>query len=150
MNNPYVSGLDCVYTVYSGEKKYTLASWVDVTGMSVDLNYSGKKLILCSICMATFGDANVGFRFVDDNGVLHPIRTKTNNREPAHFSVELPTNSHENISVTTFHMVADCHGKVKLQIRVDDTGEICINSIVNQRNEPYNHMTISTLSALSI
>jgi hypothetical protein len=150
MNNPYSSGLDCVYTVYSGEKKYTLASWVDVTGMSVDLNYSGKKLILCSICMGAVSSANVGFRFMDDNGILYPIRTKTNNREPVHFSVELPTNSTENLSVVTFHMISDCHGKVKLQIRVDDTGSVCINSIGDQRDRPYNHMTISTLSVLSI
>ena len=52
MNNPYVAGVDCVYTAYTGEKKYTQGSWVDVTGMSVDLNYSGKKLILCSICIS--------------------------------------------------------------------------------------------------
>jgi hypothetical protein len=150
MNNPYVSGVDCVYTVYSGEKKYDAAAWVDVTGMSVDFNYSGKKLILCSICMGTVSSANVGFRFVDGNVILYPIRAKTNTREPVHFSVELPTYSSENLSVTTFHMVADCHGKVKLQIRVDDSGSVCINSIENQRDRPYNHMTISTLSVLSI
>ena len=150
MNNPYSSGIDCVYTVYSGEKKYSAASWVDVTGMSVDLNYSGKKLILCSICMGSDSSANVGFRFMDDNGILPPIRAKTNNREPVHFSVELPSNSDENLSVVTFHMVADCHGKVNLQIRVDDSGLVCVNSIENQRDAIYNHMTISTLSVLSI
>ena len=47
-------------------------------------------------------------------------------------------------------MVADCHGKVKLQIRVDDSGSVCINSIENQRNATYNHATISTLTVLSI
>ena len=88
MNNPYVAGVDCVYTTYTGEKKYTQGSWVDVTGMSVDLNYSGKKLIICSICFGCIGHVNVGFRFLDDNGVLQPMRAKTNHREPVHFSVE--------------------------------------------------------------
>lgn len=150
MNNPYVSGVDCVYTTYTGEKKYDQASWVDVTGLSVNLNYSGKKLIICSICIGTDSNANVGFRFSDDNGVLQPIRAKTNNREPTHFSVEPPTNSTENQSVWTFHMVADCHGKVKLQMRVDDTGVATVNSIHDQRNRPYNHATISTLTVLSL
>ena len=89
MNNPYVAGVDCVYTAYTGEKKYTQGSWVDVTGMSVDLNYSGKKLIICSICIRLqLVMSNVGFRFLDDNGVLQPMRAKTNHREPVHFSVE--------------------------------------------------------------
>ena len=150
MNNPYVAGVDCVYTAYTGEKKYTQGSWVDVTGMSVDLNYSGKKLIICSICIGCIGHVNVGFRFLDDNGVLQPMRAKTNHREPVHFSVEPNTQSNENLSVWTLHMVADCHGKVKLQIRVDDSGSVCINSIENQRNATYNHATISTLTVLSI
>ena len=150
MNNPYVAGVDCVYTAYTGEKKYTQGSWVDVTGMSVDLNYSGKKLILCSICISANGHANVGFRFLDDNGVLQPMRAKTNHREPVHFSTEPNNQSNENLTVWTLHMVADCHGKVKLQIRVDDTGTVCVNSIEDQRNATYNHATISTLTVLSI
>ena len=97
MNNPYVVGVDCVYTAYTGEKKYTQGSWVDVTGMSVDLNYSGKKLIICSICIGTEDHVNVGFRFLDDNGVLQPMRAKTNHREPVHFSVEPNPSSGENI-----------------------------------------------------
>ena len=150
MNNPYVAGVDCVYTAYTGEKKYTQGSWVDVTGMSVDLNYSGKKLIICSICIGTEGHVNVGFRFLDDNGVLQPMRAKTNHREPVHFSVEPNPSSGENISVWTFHMVADCHGKIKLQIRVDDTGTATVNSIYDQRDRIFNHATISTLTVLSI
>ena len=150
MNNPYVAGVDCVYTAYTGEKKYTVASWVDVEGMFVDLNYSGKKLIICSICFGCIGHVNVGFRFLDDNGVLQPMRAKTNKREPAHFSVEPNTQSYKNLSVWTLHMVADCHGKVKLQIRVDDTGTATVNSIFDQRNTTYNHATISTLTVLSI
>ncbi|MEN0016673.1 MAG: hypothetical protein AAF706_03605 [Bacteroidota bacterium] len=150
VSNPYISGVDCVYTTYTGEKRYNQAAWVDVTGLSVNLNYSGKKLILCSICIGANSNANVGFRFLDDNGVLQPIRTKTNNREPVHFSVEPNTSSLENQSVWTFHMVADCHGKVKLQIRVDDTAGATVNSIYDQRDRAYNHATISTLTVLSI
>ena len=98
MNNPYIAGVDCVYATYTGEKKYTQGSWADVTGMSVDLSYSGKKLIICSICFGCVGHVNVGFRFLDDNGVLQPMRTKTNHREPAHFSVEPNAHSNENLS----------------------------------------------------
>ena len=39
-------------------------------------------------------------------------------------------------------MVADCHGKVKLQIRVDDMGSVCINSIENKETLLINHATI--------
>ncbi|MEN0016604.1 MAG: hypothetical protein AAF706_03245 [Bacteroidota bacterium] len=150
MNNPYVAGIDCVYTAYTGEKRYTKSSWEDVTGLSVDLNYSGKKLIICSICIGTNGGANVGFRFCDDNGELQPMRAKTNNREPVHFSVEPPTNSRENQCVWTFHVVADCHGKVRLQIRLDDTALAIVNGIYDQRDRHYNHATISTLTVLSL
>ncbi|MEN0016676.1 MAG: hypothetical protein AAF706_03620, partial [Bacteroidota bacterium] len=149
-NNPYVSGVDCVYTTYTGEKRYNQAAWVDVTGLSVDLNYSVKKLILCSICIGANSHANVGFRFCDDNGVLQPMRTKTQTREPVHFSVEANPGTTENQSVWTFHMVANCHGKVKLQVRVDDTGEVTVNSVHDQRDRPFNHATISTLTVLSL
>ena len=151
MDNPYKLGKDCVYTVYQDEVKYSKASWVNVAGMSVDVHYPGRKLILCSICLGAASHANVGFRFVDHDGKpFPPMRQKTNTREPVHFSYEPPTQSAEDLAVVTFHLIADVEKKVQLQVRVDDSATICINSIDDQRDRPYNHMTISTLTVISL
>ena len=75
------------------------------------------------------------------------MRAKTNHRETRAF---LRGTKHIKVmKISRFGPCtwsADCHGKVKLQIRVDDSGSVCINSIENQRNATYNHATISTLT----
>ena len=146
--NPYQTKRDCVYTILDTEHEFTQAAWQDV--MSVDVS-PGKKFIICSINVCATSHVNVGFRFVDDDGTpFPPYRTKTDNREPTHFSFEPPTQSDENLTVVTFHMVAEVKKKVKLQIRVDDSGKVRVNGIVDKRDKPYNHKTISTLSVLNI
>ena len=148
MDNPYTSKRDCVYTVLQTEANYNQAAWQDV--MSVDV-YPGRKFIICSICISTTSHVNAGFRFVDHDGKpFPPMRPKTDLREPVHFSFENPTQSSENLSVVTFHMVAEVKKKVQLQIRADDSGNLRVNGIDDQHNTPYNHKTISTLSVLNI
>ena len=148
MDNPYQTKRDCVYTILETEHEFTKAAWNDV--MSLDVS-PGKKFIIVSINISTTSHVNAGFRFVDDDDTpFQPYRTKTDNREPTHFSFEPPTQSDENLTVVTFHMVAEAKKKVRLQIRADDSGKIRVNGIVDQRNKPYNHKTISTMSVISL
>jgi len=126
MDNPHTLGRDCVYTILETEANYNQGAWQNV--MSVDVNYPGRKFIICSICINTTSHVNAGFRFVDhDEKPFLPMRSKTNNREPVHFSFEPPINSVENLSVVAFHMVAEVKKKVQLQIRADDVGHIRVN-----------------------
>ena len=149
--NPYSPGKDCVYATLDTEAEYNLGSWQDVVGLSVDVNYPGRKFIICSICICTTSHVNAGFQFVDHDGKpFSPMRTKTNNREPVHFSFEPPANSVENLSVVTFHMVAEVKKKVQLQVRADDAGKLRVNGFASKRNVSYNHMTISTLTVISL
>ena len=151
MDNPYTLGKDCVYAILDTEANYNLGAWQDVAGLSVDVNYPGRKLILCSICINTTSHVNAGFRFVDDDGkAFPPMRSKTNKREPAHFSFEPTPTSAENLSVVTFHMIAEVKKKVQLQIRADDVGHIRVNGFDNKIDKPYNHKTISILSVISL
>ena len=151
MDNPYTLGKDCVYAILDTEANYNKGAWQDVAGLSVDVNYPGRKLILCSICISTTSHVNAGFQLVDDDGkAFPPMRSKTDKREPAHFSFEPPTNSVENLSVVTFHMIAEVKKKVQLQIRADDAGHLCVNGFDNKIDKPYNHKTISILSVISL
>ena len=151
MDNPYTFEKDCVYAILDTEANYNQGAWQNVAGLSVDVNYPGRKLILCSICISTTSHVNAGFRLVDHDGkAFPPMRSKTDKREPTHFSFESPTNSTENLSVVTFHMVAEVKKKVQLQVRADDAGHLRVNGFDDQKNVAYNHKPISILTVVSI
>ena len=151
MENPYTLGRDCVYAILDTEANYNQGAWQSVAGLSVDVNYPGRKFIICSICISTTSHVNAGFQLVDHDGTAFlPMRSKTDKREPTHFSFEPPTSSEENLSVVTFHMIAEVKKKVQLQIRADDAGHIRVNGFDNQKDLPYNHKTISILTVISI
>ena len=151
MENPYTLGRDCVYAILDTEANYNQGAWQDVQGLSVDVNYPGRKFIICSICISTTSHVNAGFRLVDADGkAFPPMRSKADNREPVHFSFEPSTKSSENLSVVTFHMIAEVKKKVQLQIRADDAGTIRVNGFDSKIDKPYNHKTISILSVISL
>ena len=147
MNNPYTKPKN--YLHYSGEKLYK-GQWVDMDGFSLDIE--GCYLIICTIQITTGLNANVGFRLVDgSNNPLVPLRKSTNARMPTHFSVEPYAYSPEDQTPVTFHMIAYCN-VVKLQVRVDDSGEFKTNTAdtATSPDAVWNHKPISTMSAIPL
>jgi hypothetical protein len=148
MNNPYTKPRN--YLHYSGEKLYKKSQWVDIDEFSLDIE--GCYLIICTIQITTGYYANVGFRLVDgsDNPLI-PLRTTTNTRIPAHFSVEPNDDSIEDQTPVTLHMIAYCK-VVKLQARVDDTGQFKTNTAYtgSPSDAAWNHKPISTMSAIPL
>jgi hypothetical protein len=146
--NPYVKPKN--YTYYSGEKFYNESQWVDMDEFSLDIE--GCYLIICTIQITTGLHANVGFRLVDGgNNPLTPLRKSTNARIPAHFSVEPNVVSAEDQTPVTFHVIAYCK-IVKLQARVDDTGQFKTNTAntAPPSDAVWNHKPISTMSAIPL
>ena len=155
MDNPYETKKD--YVAYVGEKKYGYndysEEWRDLDEM--ELYVEGYHLILCSVTISAYNSANVGFRL----STLPPMREKTDNRIPVHFSTEPHNISDENLTTWSFHVVAYCRGLVKLQVLISDSrggykGFIWVNRIHSDANPGNNnifvHKTICTMSAIPL
>jgi hypothetical protein len=116
------------------------------------LDIEGCYLIICTIQITDGYSGNVGFRLVDgSNNPLISLRTTTNTRIPAHFSVEPYVTTVQDQTPVTFHMIAYCK-VVKLQARVDDNGQFKTNTAdtANPPDAVWNHKPISTMSAIPL
>ena len=145
MDNPYAPQKD--HATYLGEALFTLDTWTDIADL--ELYVEGWHLILCSVTLSGFNGANAGFRLT----TLPPMRKKTDNRMPVHFSIEPFRYSEENLGTWSFHLVAYCRGMVKLQIMLSDgSGSfIWINKINGVNiNRAFVHKTICTMSAIPL
>ena len=147
MENPYAVKKDYVTYVNENAGPQSTNKWVDIDDM--ELYVEGWHLILCSVAISGYNSANVGFRLT----TLPPMREKTDNRIPVHFSTEPFRWSTENLTTWSFHMIAYCRGMVKLQVLMSDGGSafIWINRINGAYiNYAYAHKTICTMSAIPL
>jgi hypothetical protein len=148
MNNPHTEPKN--YLHYSGEKFYNEHRWVDMDGLSLDVE--GCYLIICTIQITTGYHANVGFRLVNGSNNPLMLRKSSNTRIPAHFSIEPDSQSAEDQTPVTFHVIAYCN-VVKLQIRLaDGAGQLKTNTggTSSPSDVVYNHKPISTMSAIPL
>ena len=159
MENPYTTHKDYAYV--SEDRDYsTKDQWQDVDGLSIDVE--GYYLIICTLCINTGLNANVGFCLVDgSNRPLIPFRTSVNTRIPVHFSYEPCPFSGEDQTPVSFHMVAYCKGPVKLRLMTSDVqyvsdgpalhGRAGLNAVGSKNlDKPWNHKSICTMSAIPL